>query len=88
MFNRSLHVPETAETTALGAAISAAVGCGLYETFQKAVDAMVSIKKSYKPIARNALCYEKFYREVYVKLYERVRAFTKTIAEINEEFEQ
>jgi sugar (pentulose or hexulose) kinase len=86
MFNKPLHVPETAETTALGAAISAAVGCGLYNDFKKAVNAMVSIKKSYQPIAKNALRYEKFYRGVYVKLYESVRAFTKTIVEINEEF--
>ncbi len=87
MFNKPLHVPETAETTALGAAISAAVGCGIYETFKKAVDAMVSIKKSYHPLAKNALRYEKFYRGVYVKLYESVREFTKTLADINAEFE-
>lgn len=86
MFNKPLHVPETAETTALGAAISAAVGCGLYDNFKKAVDAMVSVKKSYVPIPKNALRYEKFYRGVYAKLYESVRAFTKTIADINEEF--
>jgi xylulokinase len=88
MFNKPLHVPETTETTALGAAISAAVGCGMYDSFKKAVDAMVSIKKRYQPIAKNALRYEKFYRKVYVKLYESVRAFTRTIAEINAEFEE
>ncbi|MBD3306077.1 hypothetical protein GF339_06795, partial [candidate division KSB3 bacterium] len=86
MFNKPLHVPETAETTALGAAISAAVGCGLYADFQHAVDAMVSIKQRYTPNARNALRYDKLYRSVYVKLYERVREFTHTIADINEEF--
>ena len=76
--------PKNAETA--NPAISAAVGCGLYENFQKAVDAMVSVKKSYVPVAKNALRYEKFYRGVYTKLYESVRAFTKTIADINEEF--
>ena len=86
MFNKPLHVPETAETTALGAAISAAVGSGMYDDFHKAVAAMVSVKKSYTPDAKNASRYEKFYRSVYVKLYESVREFTHTIAEINEEF--
>ena len=46
MFNKPLHVPETTETTALGAAISAAVGCGMYADFKKAVNAMVCIKKT------------------------------------------
>jgi len=87
MFNKPLHVPETAETTALGAAISAAVGCGMYDDFRKAVNAMVSVKKSYYPNGKNALRYEKFYRKVYVNLYENVREFMKIIADINEEFE-
>lgn len=85
MFNKPLHVPETSETTALGAAISAAVGSGMYENFYKSVAAMVSVKKSYAPNAKNALRYEKFYHGVYVKLYESVREFTHTIAAINEE---
>jgi xylulokinase len=88
MFNKPLQVPETAETTALGAAISAAVGTGIYADFHNAVAAMVRIKKQYTPNARNAARYDKFYRRVYAKLYDSVRAFTHTIAAINEEFDE
>jgi sugar (pentulose or hexulose) kinase len=88
VFNKPLHVPETAETTALGAAISAAVGCGMYPGFKKAVNAMVSVRKSYQPIAANVERYERFYREVYVKFYDSIQQHMRTIAEINEAFDR
>jgi xylulokinase len=84
VFNKPLNVPETAETTALGAAISAAVGCGMFGDFKTAVDTMVNIKKSYRPIADNVDRYERFYREVYVKLFDSIQRHMRTIAEINE----
>ena len=85
VMNRPVHVPDTAETTALGAAISAAVGCGMFEDFKKTVNSMVRIRKTYKPIAQNAARYERFYSEVYVRFYDTVQGFMHTIAEINEE---
>lgn len=88
VFNKPLHVPETAETTALGAAISAAVGCGMCSDFKTAVDTMVNIKKSYQPIAANAQRYERYYREVYVKLFDSIQQHMRTIAEINEAFDR
>lgn len=87
VFNKPLHVPETAETTALGAAISAAVGCGMFGDFKTCVDTMVNVKKSYKPIAANADRYERFYREVYVKFYDSVQQHMHRIAEINDVFD-
>lgn len=86
VFNKPLQVPNTAETTALGAAISAAVGCDMYDDFNTAVETMISIRKSYEPIPQNAEKYEKFYREVYVKLFDALQQFTTKIAEINDEF--
>jgi xylulokinase len=85
VLNKPLHVPETAETTALGAAISAAVACGISNDFKTAVDAMVSIKKTYEPIDPNVQRYDKFYTRVYSKFYDRVQAFMHEISEINEE---
>ena len=73
--------------TALGAAISAAVGCGMFDAFKKAVDTMVNVKKSYQPIAANVQRYERFFREVYVKFYDSVQQHLRTIAEINEAFD-
>jgi xylulokinase len=80
-----LVVPDTAETTALGAAISAAVGCGMCDDFRKAVHTMVSIRKSYEPIAKNAVRYDKFYTRAYQPFYERVADLMHRVAEINDE---
>ena len=88
VFNKPLHVPETAETTALGAAISAAVGCNMFDDFKQAVTTMVSVKKSYQPIAAHADRYERFYREVYLKYYDSVQQHMRTIAEINEYYDR
>ena len=85
VFNKPLQVPETAETTALGAAISASVACGLYDDFSTAVQKMVNVKSTYKPIEKNVAAYDKFYNRVYVKFYEQVRDFMRTTADINEE---
>lgn len=85
VLNKPLQVPETAETTALGAAISAVVACGMSDDFKKAVDRMVSIKKTYKPIDNNAKRYDKFYTRVYSKFYDKVQQFMHEISEINEE---
>ncbi len=84
VMKKPLHVPETAETTALGAAISAAVGCGIFDDFKNTVESMVSIKKTYQPIAENADRYDRFYREVYVRFYDAVQGFMHKISEINE----
>jgi xylulokinase len=87
VLKKPLHVPETAETTALGAAISAAVACGMYDDFKKAVDRMVSIKRTYQPIPENTRRYDRFYTEVYSTFYDRVQEFMQTIAKINDEDE-
>ena len=81
-------MPETAETTALGAAISAAVGCGMCPDFKTAVDTMINIKKSYQPIQANVDRYERLYREVYVKIFDSIQHHMRTVAEINEAFDR
>jgi xylulokinase len=85
VLNKPLHIPETAETTALGAAISAAVGCGMYDSFKKAVDTMVSIRKTYKPSEKNVKRYDRLYNQVYRQFYDRVQEFMHRISEINED---
>jgi len=85
VFNKPLHVPETAETTALGAAISAAVGCGLFADFKNTVASMVSIRKTYSPTPSHAERYTRFYEKVYVRFYDAVQGLMHEIARINEE---
>jgi xylulokinase len=87
VLNRELCVTESEETTALGAAISAGVGCGIFNDFQNAVESMVSVKSRYRPVHHNAERYEKYYRRVYLDLYERVQQSMQRIADINEEYD-
>lgn len=63
---------ETVETTALGAAICAATGCGLYPDLKTAVKAMVHPLQRYVPDDTNTHVYRRLYESVYVNLYDRV----------------
>ncbi len=64
-----VEIPDADETTALGAAISAAVGVGMYETCKEACSQMVSIKKSYTPTAAYKELYDRYFNDVYEPLY-------------------
>ncbi len=56
------------EATALGAAILAGVGAGIYKNIDSAADEMVIIDEKKKPIPENVKTYDKFY-EIYKMLY-------------------
>ncbi|NHJ85065.1 MAG: xylulokinase [Asgard group archaeon] len=56
------------EATALGAAILAGVGSGVYKTIQNASEEMVAIAERQEPKAENVKIYNKYF-EVYRKLY-------------------
>ena len=85
VMNRPLSVPHTAETTSLGAAISAAVACGMHPDFSSCVAKMVGVDRTYKPKPNNASRYEKFYRDVYLKFYDSVAHLMGEIARINDQ---
>lgn len=85
VFNKPLVVAETAETTALGAAISAAVGTGFSAGWKQAVADMVTMGKEYRPIAAHVATYEKYYTRVYEGLFARVQASMQEVAAINAE---
>ncbi len=56
-----VHTPVVKEATALGAAICAGVGIGLYEGFDSAVNQLVRKDKSYRPNPKNASVYNELY---------------------------
>lgn len=66
-------IPKTVETTALGAAICAAKGVGIYPSFEEAAAGMVHIEKEFVPSAKNRHLYDRLYHEVYSKFYDRVQ---------------
>jgi len=77
---------KTAETTALGAAICAAKGSGVYSSFQEAVERMVHIDKRFLPEPEKNKLYTRLYSEVYSKFYDRVQDLIHTASRIMEEF--
>ena len=67
------------EGPALGVAILAGVGAGLYPSVQEACDAMIQTNPPQEPVRANVPQYEKFYR-VYASLYPAMREGFRALA--------
>jgi sugar (pentulose or hexulose) kinase len=74
--------PHLYETSALGAAIDAAVGLGLHPDFATAVSSMTRIRQVFEPIRENHRIYDALYREVYKTMYRRLQPLYEKIREI------
>jgi sugar (pentulose or hexulose) kinase len=74
--------PHLYETSGLGAAIDAAVGLGLHPDFTTAVRAMTHVGEVYEPDRRNHELYDALYRDVYQKMYRRLKPLYARIREI------
>ncbi|GAA4360761.1 FGGY-family carbohydrate kinase [Kangiella marina] len=83
IFNRPAIRPHTYETSALGAAINAAVGIGLYKDYEAATSAMCRQGAVFKPIPGNTKKYHKLYQETYKRLYKRLKPLYKNLHTIN-----
>ena len=81
-----LCTTKTVETTALGAAICAAAGAGIYSSIEAAADHMVQVKKTYQPNAGHRWLYDRLYDEVYCKFYDRVHDLIRRASRIIGEF--
>lgn len=82
IFNLSTHRPHTYETSGLGAAINAAVGCGFYNNYQQATQNMTHIVDSFTPIKENVVLYDKLYTQVYLKMYQQLKPIYTQIKKI------
>lgn len=71
----------TQEGPALGAAILAGVGTGIYETVQAACDKVLKVDKECAPIAENTARYEA-YHQVYKNLYPALKEQYKVLQRI------
>lgn len=69
------------EGPALGAAILAGVGCGIYESVEKACEKMISPEKTCMPKEENAAVYEQ-YHKLYKKLYQSLKEDYKELARL------
>lgn len=65
--------PHTWETSALGAAITAAVGLKFFRDYRSAVESMVRTRDVTDPVPENVKIYEEIYAGAYKPLYKKLR---------------
>ncbi|MBE9537966.1 MAG: FGGY-family carbohydrate kinase [Proteobacteria bacterium] len=82
IFGMPVERPHTFETSGLGAAIAAAVGVGIYPDFETATAKMTRIGASFEPTPKHHRTYDRLYREVYQKMYKRLRPGYQAIQSI------
>ncbi|MCM3570447.1 autoinducer-2 kinase [Neobacillus mesonae] len=63
VLNMKVKVPVVKESTALGAAICAGVGAGVYESFHDAIERVVKFEKTFEPNESNHSIYEELYKK-------------------------
>ena len=81
LYNCEVTTAASKEGPALGVAILASVGTGIYSTVQEACEAIVKTDKVQIPDAENAKVYEKYY-QLYRKLYPAMKNSFKELAEM------
>lgn len=74
--------PYLYEASGLGAAINAAVGCGLHPDFKTAISEMTRLGATFEPNPANHRIYDDLYRRVYLKMYNRLRPLYEEIRAI------
>lgn len=82
IFNKTTCKPNIYETSALGAAINAAVGMNYFSDYAQAVATMCRVGKIYEPIAVNQEIYQELYEKVYRKMYPKLSYFYHQIRDI------
>lgn len=82
IFDLPAERPHTYETSALGAAIDAAVGLGLHSDFDVAVNEMTRVRDCFEPIRENRDAYKHLFEDVYMKMYNRLKPLYDDIRSI------
>jgi len=73
IFGLPAERPHVYETSGLGAAIDCAVGLGLHPDFPSAIAAMTRVGRVFQPNPAAQRIYEQLYREVYLRMYRRLK---------------
>jgi sugar (pentulose or hexulose) kinase len=71
--------PHVYEASGLGAAIDAAVGLGLHPDFPTALREMTHLGRTFEPDPRAHRTYDELYRQVYLRMYDRLRPLYDSI---------
>ncbi|MEN6472708.1 MAG: FGGY-family carbohydrate kinase [Syntrophaceae bacterium] len=82
MFNLPTSRMATSEISALGAAMDAAVGTGMFASFEEAVAAMVKKGRTFTPNGQNHHIYTELFQDVYKKTFSTMEPIYRRIAQI------
>jgi len=82
IFGMPAQRPHTHETSALGAAIDAAVGLGMYADFPQAVKAMTRVGAQFEPVPAHVEVYRALYERVYRRMYQKLTPLFDAIRKI------
>jgi sugar (pentulose or hexulose) kinase len=82
VFDLTTIRPAVHEASALGAAMLAAWGGGLYPDLESTVKAMARSTEKFEPDPKNAALYDRLYARVYRQMYGRLRPLYKDIMDI------
>ncbi|MDR2634542.1 MAG: FGGY-family carbohydrate kinase [Clostridiales bacterium] len=85
IFGVPVQKTQTYENSALGAALTAYKGLGVFKTYEEAVAAMVHVAEEYNPIPEHHELYEEIFRDVYRKMYPTLKPIFKSIRKINKQ---
>jgi xylulokinase len=79
---KPIQVPFSDQATTLGAALLAAMGIGVYSSFEEAVQRTVRIRRTYQPNPEN---YEQYQRcfQIYLELYPKLKENFDQLATLN-----
>lgn len=80
MFGCNINTINSSEGGALGVAILAGVGAGIYSSVPEACDMAISVTSSMPPIEENVKAYEKYYK-VYKSLYPALKPQFEAVAQ-------
>jgi sugar (pentulose or hexulose) kinase len=75
--------PHVYEASGLGAAIDAAVGAKVHADFKTAVKEMTHLGRSFAPKPETHAIYDRIYHEIYLRMYNKLKPFYKTIQDIS-----
>ncbi len=82
IFGLPVERPRVTETSGLGAAINAAVGLGLHESYDQALARMTHVGDTFEPDPTNHQLYSQIFTQVYGRLYGRLKPFYKSLRTI------
>jgi FGGY-family pentulose kinase len=81
VLGRPIHLPRDKETMALGAAIWAGLGAGVFTDYREAIGRMVHIEQAVEPVAERRAVYDALYRH-YTDLYPAARSTMHSLAKM------